>query len=332
MHERILSIPPAPQPDSLLFSLIPPEIRHEIFTYALSDFPDPSPDSRYSSQTCYTRPSYFAPRKSDLRLLRTCRAVYREAWFLPFTHRTQTLWLCTPERAPPGHHAPQQQMRLRRTLAQITAGYGDGRVEMESLHVFAQMYKIEQGDLATVLRNTNLHPRSLTLTVRHTDWWWWETDEPLWFEADWIPRLSEFLSSSVRQVRIQMESLERKKGQVEAVVKHMSERWYFRRSDGEILYPDVTRKMVEVSRWTGSSTWHGNTWTRDEARPGELDYYVAEVVFRQRHVLERLGGRVSEMAVEDAERGVFDKAAMRCEATGQQGEAEQSQEPAQNLV
>jgi hypothetical protein len=212
--------------------------------------------------------------------------------------------------------------------------YGGGRVEIESLHVFAQMYKIENGHLTNILRTTPyLHPKSLALTVRHTDWWWWEHDQALYFEANWIPEFCNCLSSSVKEIRIQMESLEQKKGQVDAIVKHMSEHWYFKRTDGEILYPDVTMKMVEVSTWTGSSTWCGNTWTRDEARPGELDYYVAEVVFRQRHVLERLGGQVSEMALEDAERGIFDKAAMRCKVTEQEkGRADQSQQSTLILV
>ncbi|RKU40354.1 hypothetical protein DL546_000921 [Coniochaeta pulveracea] len=316
------------------YALVPPEIRHEIFSYALSDFPDPSANSRYNSQTCYTRPSYFASRKSDLRLLRTCRAVYREAWFLPFTKRTQTFWLCTvgEDRAPPGHWASAHRRRCGRILSQITAEYGGRRVEIEKLHVFAQMYKIENGELCHVLRTPHLHPRSFTLTVRHTDWWWWEHDQGLYFEAKWIPELCLFLSSSVKEIRIQLESLERKKGQVDAIVKHMSEHWYFKRSDNEVLYPDATLQMVEVSRWTGSSTWHGNTWTRDEARPGEVDYYVAEVVFRPRHVLERLGGHVSVVATENAKRGVFDEAAMRCRATENEGQTDQSQESAQILV
>jgi hypothetical protein len=101
LHARILAIPPAPQDDCLLFNRIPPEIREQIFSLTLADFPDPSADKRYDADTYYTRPAYFAPRKSDTRLLRACRAVYREAWFLPFVLREQTHWLTSDDRAPP---------------------------------------------------------------------------------------------------------------------------------------------------------------------------------------------------------------------------------------
>jgi len=101
IHTRILAIPPHPQDDCPLFNRFPAEIREHIFTLALADFPDPDAENRYESDTYYTRPAYFAPRKSDTRLLRTCRAVYNETWFLPFIMREQTHWLTSDERMPP---------------------------------------------------------------------------------------------------------------------------------------------------------------------------------------------------------------------------------------
>lgn len=97
--------------------------------------------------------------------------------------------------------------------------------------------------------------------------------------------------------------MQRKKEQIDAMAKQMAEKWYFVRKDGVALFPDVTGKSVEIHRWSGSSTWQGETWTRDESAPGRIDYYIATVVFRPEVVVKRRGGAVNPDSVEDAERG-----------------------------
>lgn len=299
----ILSVPPARQEKSPLFSRIPAELRSEIFSLALTDYPDPSPGSRYAADTCYTRPSYFAPRKTDARLLRTCRAVYQEAWFLPFILREQTHWLTAPDRAPPEYGSSQQLSNLIDTLGRIAQQHGTEHVETNGLRVFAQMWALERGHLATMLRTLpQLHPRSLTLTIRHTDWWWWESDEPLRFEGSWLRAVNErLLPPSVREFCIELESVQRKKEQLESIAKQMAERWFFKRTDGVALFADASGAANTVNTWTGSSTWHDKTWTRDETRPGEIDYYILSVVFRPRFAVERRGGQVSPRAAHNAE-------------------------------
>lgn len=303
LHEVLLSIPPLPQEKSALFR-IPPEIRQEIFTLALLDFPDPSAESRFDADTCYTRPAYFAPRKSDVRLLRSCRRIFQEAWFLPYILREQVYWLTHADRAPPGYYSWGH--KLITMVGQIKRQLGDETVEIDSLRVFAQMYMLQGGELSRLLGTPDLHPRCLTLTVRHTDWWYWEMDDPLMFNGMWIQGVCEVLSPSVWEIHIELETLERKKDQLDSIVQQMSEKWYFRRTDGVVLYPDVTLVANEVTRWTGSSTWHGHTWTRDESRPGQLDYYVVDVVFRPQHEIAKNGGQVSVSVLEDA-KGVYDR-------------------------
>lgn len=302
--QLILSLPAARQDESPLFSRIPAELRSEIFALALADYPDPSPDSRYAAETCYTRPSYFAPRKSDTRLLRTCRAVYQEAWFLPFILREQTHWLTSSDRAPPEYDSTQQLSTLVSTLDSIAEQHGTEHVETNGLRVFAQMWALERRQLATMLRMLpRLHPRTLTLTIRHADWWWWESDQPLRFEGNWIWSVNQQLPPSVREFRIELESVQRKKEQVDSIAKQMAERWFFKRTDGVALFADASGAANAVDTWTGSSTWNDETWTRDETRPGEIDYYILSVVFRPRYAVERRGGQVSPQAARAAEQG-----------------------------
>ncbi|KAI2629318.1 hypothetical protein GGS26DRAFT_121081 [Hypomontagnella submonticulosa] len=313
LHVKILSVPAARQDESPLFGILPAEIRIYIFSLALTDYPDPSPDKHYDESTCYKRPHYFAPRKSDTALLRTCRAAYAECWFLPFVLHEQTHWLTSWDRAPPEYGLYNNMAEdIRSQLAQIKEQRGDDEIiEIEQLRIFAQMYKLEGHDLSEFLEMSGLRPRRLTLTIRHADWWYWENDAPLRFEAGWIKAVCDVLPSSVREICIELESLERKKDQVDSIAKQMRERWFFKRTDGIALFADVTGGNDEVSRWSGTSTWHHKTWTRDETVPGRIDYYVVCVPFRLRHIVERKGGRVSDEAKHAAQRGVFEANKMR---------------------
>jgi hypothetical protein len=111
------------------------------------------------------------------------------------------------------------------------------------------------------------------------------------------------MPASVRELHIELESLERKKEQVDAIAKQMAEKWYFTKQDGVTLFPDVSGKAVKIDRWSGSSTWDGQTWQRDESAPGRIDYYIATVAFRPQRVVEKLGGHVKPEIVEAAEQG-----------------------------
>lgn len=302
-HRQILCRPAASQHQSPLFRMLPGEVRSQIFALALTDYPDPAPEKQYAAEACYTRPSYFSPRRTDTQLLRTCRAVYRESWHMPFTLKEQLHWVADPHRAPPG----SSRHRLRRCLRQIAELQSEDEAVIARLRVFAQMYKLEEGGLASLLRTPFLRPRAMTLTIRHADWWFWEDDEPLRFEGRWIRQVCEAMPNSVGEMRIELESLQRKKQQVDGIAKQMAERWFFKRPDGVVLHADTTSGAAEASLWRGTSTWHQQRWVRDETEPGQIDYYVVTVSFRPEAVVLRNGGSVSDRAKESARRDLFDE-------------------------
>ncbi|KAG8672079.1 hypothetical protein FPOAC2_05450 [Fusarium poae] len=307
LHEKILSKVANPQRDSPLFGVIPAEVRDNIFSYVLTDHPDPTAEKQFSKKTCYTRPSYEADQSTDTRLLRTCRAIYRETWFKPFLLREHTQWASAPDRAPPWIHHP---LPLRSMLHRIAKQQVQDKVEIERLRVFAQMYKLEEGNLARILSEPLLAPRIVTLTIRHTDWWFWEQDEPLRFEGNWIEDVSKALSTSTNQFCIELESLERKKGQIDKIADQMIKKWYFKRSDGVVLYAEASGGSRKESRWSGDSTWHHRRWVRDETEPGRLDYYVVSVTFRPRIDIERSGGTVAREVFNSSQKDWFDSSEM----------------------
>ncbi|KAL7940729.1 hypothetical protein V8C42DRAFT_336800 [Trichoderma barbatum] len=304
LHQRILAKKIDAQQDSLLFSLFPAEIRTKIFTLALSDYEDTQ--ALYDTDTCYTRPSYFAPRKTSADLLRTCRAVYHETWFLPTALREETVWMGHELRSPPEHRVWEKVQKLERLLPKIAQQLGQEKVEIGSLHAFVRMVSLESGDLARLLKTPGLHPQRLTLTIRHTDWRFWTINRPLRFRAKWIAGVSRAISPSTTEFRIELETYERRKDQVDAIGKHIAENWFFGRLGGTILYADVSGKCHKVSRWTGSSRWHGRDWTEFEGPTGKLDYYILTITFETELALKRKGGLVSETAKLNARNPFFE--------------------------
>ncbi|KAK3081687.1 hypothetical protein LTS18_003902 [Coniosporium uncinatum] len=258
------------QLQSPLFAVLSGEIRDLIFAYALADYEDTS--RMYDEKTCYRRPNYFAPRRSDTALLRTCQRVYREAWFRPWTSAEHTFYLTAAQRRP-GRVATIESMQP--TLNLLHRIHGD--VEVDSIRIFPQLYMLESGaNVTPILRMDHFQPRTITITIRHTDWWYWESDEALHVRAPWV-RTCRF-PNSVREIRVELESLERKKDEVDNMASQMVEKWVFQRNDGTVL--SAQGVPLETTRWSGSSTWNDERWIRDESRPETLDYYVATVTWK----------------------------------------------------
>jgi hypothetical protein len=325
LHERLLATAPDAQSDSPLFNRLPAEVRTAIYSLALTDYLDPDPAKRYEANTLFTRPSYSAPRRTDTSLLRTCRAIYSEAWFLPFVLREQTHWLTREDRAPPEYDRHGLNIRnltsiVQRYLADSDGSGGSGGdgmerlVEIDSVRVFVQMFLLEEATpLVNLITTPGLRFRRLTITIRHQDWWEWEYDRPLYIKGQkWIEKVSEVLPDTVKEVVMELESLERKKHQIDRIAEQMQERWFFKRTDGAILLAEAPsdgqdiEKTDLVTRWSGSSTWQDRRWVRDETEPGRVDYYVRTVPFKLKQQVEANGGQVSDEALKAAEAGKFD--------------------------
>lgn len=319
LHESILSIPLAGQDSSPLFTCLPPEIRNYIFSFAVTDYLDTSPPEQYSLSTPYTRPSYFAPRRSDVQLLRTCRAIYAECWFMPFLRKEQTHWLGHPDRAPPEYDVRRKPNELASTLQRIQQALPEGqRAEIDGMHVFAQMFRVEDGTLADLVATKHLHPKRLTVTIRHTDWWYWENDEPLHIQGEWLQRFGRSLSSSTREVVLELETTMRKKKQLEEIGRKVTEKWFIERGTevgGEMMYAD--KASIGTSTWTGESSWNRQQWVRDESESGKIEYHIITIPFRWESAITRKGEGVSDEAVGFANRDFGEiKSELYCDVPG----------------
>lgn len=276
------------QSQSGLFSVLPGEIRNHIWNYALADYQDES--QLYDDATCYKRPDYLAPRKTDTVLLRTCKRIYQEAWFLPWTNAEQTFYLTSSDRRPPRTTTPSN---MQKTLLAISKT--QTMPIIQHVRIFPQLYALESGQrLQDILNLKFFYPKVITITIRHTDWWFWESDNNLHFDATWVDFCR--FPNSLTELRVAFESLERKKDQIDDVVKQAIEGWVFRRKDDtELSAKDCE---PEIMRWSGSATWGHHRWIRDETGPNKLDYYVSTVTWRPVHstINDEKGGSSAHVA------------------------------------
>jgi hypothetical protein len=187
-------------------------------------------------------------------------------------HAEQTFYLTSSDRRPPRTTTPND---MQKTLIAISKT--QTMPIIQHVRVFPQLYALESGQrLQDILNLKFFYPKVITITIRHTDWWFWESDNNLHFDATWVDFCR--FPNSLTELRVAFESLERKKEQIDDVVKQAMEGWVFRRKDDtELSAKDC---QPEIMRWSGSATWGHHRWIRDETGPNKLDYYVSTVTWR----------------------------------------------------
>jgi len=266
------------QSQSPLFGLLPAEIRDIIYSYTFADYEDL--EDLYDFNTCYRRPGHFGPRKSHTALLQTCQVIYNNCWYMPWTSAQQTFFLAWNGRRPPMTRTTEELESAVRLIESLHHPDVPARAkEIANVQVFAQLCELEDGGpLSKILDVEHFMPRSITITVRHTDIWSWEDDSPIsMYGSQWVCNCR--FPASVTNICFQLESLERKKEQVDSIMAQIREGWYFTRTDGAHLVPSVTGSSSEI--WTGSSTWEHERWVRDEddGEPGKIRYHIASLCF-----------------------------------------------------
>jgi len=291
------------QAKSPLFNKIPAEIRDRIFSFALTAFDDH--DHPYKPGQHWYRPGYHYPLIIDLRLLQTCKRIYHEYRLLPVMLNEFVFYVLD------GPSYPTIDNQLPANLARP-----DGVVRMYSLtkeqqrsiqniHYFVQQSYLEDWIYWGVWLG-RFFAKRLTLTLRRTDWWFWESDEASidrlgicpWLsgrttcqmmEAEPLDPTLDYITSKMAQggitwarliqrltklevLEIEFETEAKKKDQLDTVVDR-AKRWKFPREAGTHLC------------WTGDireTLWEGliHPKTPEHAEPPTLTHVVAVLTFR----------------------------------------------------
>lgn len=186
------------------------------------------------------------------------------------------LWCITTDRAPPDafdKFTPEARYwDPIRTVEQIA---------VSRVHLFIQQYWLEtRFEHLTYMKTFN--PSILHITIRHTDWWWWENEAPLSFdpkqpgmasgppsrrETDPFDKISWgyafcFLHG-LKEFVLELETVENKKSELDEIVSR-APTWQFPLADDEYLLLDP--RKTKYSAWRGVSRFH-IIYTRNDPAP-----------------------------------------------------------------
>ncbi|PPQ70105.1 hypothetical protein CVT25_005610 [Psilocybe cyanescens] len=262
-----------PQSSSPLFSTIPPEIRNKIFSFALYSYDNKS--RPYPDGTYFSRPGYRYHQGISTALLEACKRIYTETHDLPISQNEHVFW-CSSSRGPPG-----------RSFCDKPSGYFERftveqRAAVVQVHLFTQLFWLEGSAFDNFCNIQDIHLRYLKITVRHADWWHWESNKPLLLRHEWMDKLKLLLKLGTLDV--ELETMERDKDQMEAIVKNL-----FQRQIPVAYSRTLTTHGNPIfrERYMGTSTYdnriyyssQSNRWTagRPSHAPEDLPYVVSTI-------------------------------------------------------
>ncbi|TKA28223.1 hypothetical protein B0A50_04195 [Salinomyces thailandicus] len=254
------------QDASPLFTTLPRELRDLIWAYATAPYEDPN--AKFEETAYYYRPGHTARLKTDTALLLTCRRIWLEANAMPMLQSEQSFYY---HRAAPDARNPQW-------MASLT---DHNRHNLGHIRLFCQMFAIEKLEAhAGSLRDfccldksapalapqAAFRPRMLQVTIRHTDWWFWESEQPLRLEDHWVKNLLNTPDlRSTHLFKLELETLDYKADQLATIVQRIkgfeSECKPTHVIDGK---PTATKFVLrgepEVSTWKGPANIDNRTF------------------------------------------------------------------------
>lgn len=264
------------QSDSPLWQL-PQELRDLIFTYTSTQSPDPA--HLYKETAYYYDPSHTARHITHTNIQLTCRRAWLEAHCLPMQQAEHAFWF---QRGP---YDPQGDEGVSANLRHEVARYSQffrllserNLRNVTYIHFYMQMFYAEQmapnNRIATFfpydLLKRGLKPRVLEITIRHTDWYYWESDEALRLESGWVQAVLDSVQlGGVQEFRLELETLKPKKNQLDPIIDRL------KLLSGRPKLADPTLADCETAtRFTFKSQSPPTEWTRS-ARLDNKDHPI----------------------------------------------------------
>lgn len=299
--DLVLSLPKATQTSCPLLTL-PAEIRNHIYAFSLESEDislENSPRALYHRNAFYYRPGYKQPKRIQTGLLQTCQQIYDEASLLPPGINEHTFWFYRP---PPHVEDPSSPLHyfLKMTPRQ--------RGQVDHVHFFTQQYFLEDGQWSeawngiqmgnegcTLRGACRIAPRKLTITLRHSDWWYWENNDPLGIDPFRVGRTrahqmgkrclennstfgsyrqpwgSQFSSiPCLEELVFEFETIMRKRDQLDAIAQ-MALNWKFPMDPKQFLYLIAEPQSLTAYTWAGAKEGDLKEQRPAPPRPGNAD-------------------------------------------------------------
>jgi hypothetical protein len=184
-----------------LFTRIPAELRNVIFPLALLRYDLEPYTADSETESYYTRPGYMHYKRIDTSLLATCRRIYIETHLIPLRINEHVFWCF---RGPPNSYSDPRSYFKRMKVDQQRAAV--------RAHFFTQMYWLEGSFPLMCDSQVMRYLTHIKITVRQTDWWFWENNHRLDMKKEWTRNLKALVDLKVLEV--ELECIDRDKDQV----------------------------------------------------------------------------------------------------------------------
>ncbi|RMZ21716.1 hypothetical protein D0859_14275 [Hortaea werneckii] len=265
---------------SPLFSKLPRELRDLIWAYSTAPYEDP--DGKFNETAYYYRPGHTARLKSDTALLLTCRRIWLEANAMPMLQAEHSFYF----------HRAAPDARNSAWMSRLT---DKNRRDFGHLHMFAQMFAIERltdavGQvrrffLSEAPKPNDFQPRMMHVTIRHTDWWFWEHEEPLRLAWEWVQALLDSPDLRNTEVfKLELETLDYKVDQLEPILEQIKQLESLEEKTHLIDGKPAKSKFIlcrdpEVYSWEGPVNIDGQEFEPYEGKK-ILKYHVVTLTWR----------------------------------------------------
>lgn len=154
---------------------------------------------------------------------------------------------------------------------------------LQKLRFFTQMYWLESGsNLSMLLQIPQLRPSQITITIRYSDWWNWEDDQPLSMNEQWLRSFNG--SPGLRELRVEYETRVPKKDEMMRIVER-NRKWKLpvrREGGGPRKWEGyLTAENTKLNEWTwkGTSKLGGQQWAH-LAKSDTIEYAVVTDVWK----------------------------------------------------
>ncbi|KAJ5591553.1 uncharacterized protein N7459_001922 [Penicillium hispanicum] len=276
--DLVPSRPAASQTSCPLFTVIPAEIRNRIYAFSLESEDvsnEDSPRSLYRRHEFYYRPGYKQPKRIHTALLQTCQQIYNEASLLPPAVNEHTFWFYRPPPHVKNASSPLEYFR-KMTPKQ--------RAQVHHLHFFTQQFFLDDRPWSWVWEGLQMDdggrsmrgecriaPKKMTITLRHTDWWLWENNDPLGIDPFRPNRTCAALMGeavgphaaqrawgnqfshipTLEELVIEFETIMRKRDQLDAIIQQ-ARHWKFPLQADKSLYLVAEPSSKRAYTWIGA--------------------------------------------------------------------------------
>jgi hypothetical protein len=127
--------------------------------------------------------------------------------------------------------------------------------KITKVEIFSQMYACKSESFKSFFNMVpSLQPKIVKLTIRYTDWWWWEANLPLELTIAPGKNSQSFLPNCCEIFILELETVESKKDQLKGQVKLITDNkklWKWPRMDGRRLALEDDEVEVKDWEWMG---------------------------------------------------------------------------------